>query len=323
MTPTTLTTDPGVLADVAEDLARCAPTHWTPTARVQRAVALGIARVLLGDDPYADVLTAPAPAGLDGLLWRLCDLDDDGGSLPADVFDEGFAGVAIDGAPVRASLTVAALERVDPSWYRWRHADGYLVLVVGNPGGMLRFVQPLPGYHDATNRGFPTLPVTAPAVATLDELVPLVAEHMARLDRMIRWTLADRGDDGMHRCAPSYANDHVDLVDDVFANPGDPAAGVPPSINGLALTGYVHEFGNDTGAAFANPDTGGRLRLYREPSAHGDGCWLVDAMNRAAFDALDAADALERARPFEVLSVTSTRGPVLRLGDVPAAVLQA
>ena len=318
MHTTTLTTAPGLLDDAVYTLEDADPRTWTDTARVQRAVALGIARVLLGNDPNATTLTAPAPHALDGHLWHLAAVGDEGENLAPDVFDAGFAGVTIDGAPLRASLTVAALERVDPSWYRWRHADGYLVLVVGNAGGMLRFVQPLPGYHHETNRGFPALPVTAHPVATLDELVPLVADHLALLDRMIRWTLTDRAGDGMYRCAPSYMNDHTDLVDDVIANPGDAAAGVPPSINGLALDGFVPEPGDDSGATLANPDTGARLRLYREPSAHGDGCWLVGAMNRAAFDALDAADAADRAIPRRV--VVTIPGPVPSLDDARAPV---
>ena len=319
MHTTTLTTAPGLLDDAAYTLEDADPRTWTDTARIQRAVALGIARVLLGDDPHATTLTAPAPHALDGHLWHLAAVGDEGETLAPDAFDAGFAGVEIDGAPVRASLTVAALERVDPGWYRWRHADGYLVLVLGRAGGMLRFVQPLPGYHDATNRGFPALPVTAPAVATLDELVPLVAEHMARLDRMIRWTLTDLGDDGMYRCAPVLMNDHADRVDDVTAGLGDPAAGAAPSINGMPLAGFAVEADGAGGTALVNATTGARVRLYREGAMSGADCWCVGAMNRAAFDALDAADALERARPFELHSVASSRGPVLRLGDAPGA----
>ena len=191
------------------------------------------------------------------------------------------------------------------------------MLVLGDPDGTLRFVQPLPGYHHETNRGFPALPVTAPAVATLDELVPLIRDHMARLDRMIGWTLTDLQGDGMYRCAPSYINDHADLVSDVVANPGHAAAGIPPSINGLVLDGFVPEPGSDIGAAFVNPDTGGRLRLYREPGTHGSGCWCVGAMNRAAFDALDAADEIEQAVPRRIIA--STPGPVLRPDDASGA----
>jgi len=306
-----------MIRDAADDLALNDPADWTPTARIQRAVALGIARVLIGDELHPATLTTPAPSDFDGFLWHLAAVGDEGESLSADAFERGCAGIEIDGAPVRAALTVTALERVDPSWYRWRHADGYLMLVLGDPDGTLRFVQPLPGYHHETNRGFPALPVTAPAVATLDELVPLIRDHMARLDRMIGWTLTDLQGDGMYRCAPSYINDHADLVSDVVANPGHAAAGIPPSINGLVLDGFVPEPGSDIGAAFVNPDTGGRLRLYREPGTHGSGCWCVGAMNRAAFDALDAADEIEQAVPRRIIA--STPGPVLRPDDASGA----
>ena len=310
-TTDTTDTDP-MLTDALESLTCADASTLTAVQRVQRAVVLALARHLLGDDPRAPEPGTPAAHALERLAWTLGAALEVGEHVtPADM-DEGTGALRFDGGPVRGALTVETLLRLGEGW-RFDDGHGYVVAVVGRAGDALGIVQPAPGYHEPSNRLFPAVPTDTVCASTADALAVQVRRWFDALDRLIARGVVERMDCGMYRCAPASISGHCDLLDEVDVRLERAGSRARLVDHGAVLDGLDVLHATERVVELGDADTGARFTL--RPDDWEGHPWRIVAMNRAAFDALEAADALERATPFEVHSVTSTRGPVLRLGD--------
>jgi len=313
-------TDTIIIDTAADPINLADPADWIETEhasatmpvseheRLRRLVALTLAAPLIEHERADTLDDTPAHRAFESLLWGLvanigAEADEDFEGYPSsDMTDEDFdadtGGLMLDGAPVCGSLSVAALAALGQGW-RFQHTDGYLLVVVRDAAG-LRFVQPMPGYHHETNRNIPRVPNTAPAVATLAELVVLMRSHLDTLGRMTEWAMVAEHDDepGMYPLVVGMCND----------NPGRPSemsAALETDGSTATLTAYRDGWGpaSVTGLVVDDHEREGVMRLSHEATgARFDvqpedrpmfrsslGRHRLNAMDFAAFRLLDGA----------------------------------
>ena len=310
-------TDTIIIDTAADPINLADPADWIETEhasatmpvseheRLRRLVALTLAAPLIEHERADTLDDTPAHRAFESLLWGLvanigAEADEEFEGYPSsDMTDEGFdadtRGLMLDGATVCGSLTIAALAALGQGW-RFRHPSGYVLVVVRDAAG-LRFVQPMSGFVDPVCWNVPRVPITAPAVQTVDELVPLMRAYIDLLDRMTGWGLMDEcgGDDEpcLYWCYAGGPNQNHNRPDELVVDMQ--CHGTAATLT-LARDGYapvrlaglsVAKHGDGDTWRLTDEATGARFDVVTaDPYYHG-GRFTVCAMDLAAVELID------------------------------------